>query len=149
MTALVNLTKTHTRMMKQIFLLTSCISLAATSAFAQPKKMLADKIIAVVGNKAILKSDIDNSLVDMQRQGVELPPNAACMTLEQTLGVKALVPTWGPGQRAGVGGAVGTGAWGTGAVAQAASNASASALMAPRSTRRGCRAARAAARGSP
>ncbi|MFN8247171.1 MAG: peptidylprolyl isomerase [Ferruginibacter sp.] len=78
-------------MMKQIFLLTSCISLAATSAFAQPKKMLADKIIAVVGNKAILKSDIDNSLVDMQRQGVELPPNAACMTLEQTLGVKALV----------------------------------------------------------
>ena len=78
-------------MMKQIFLLTSCISLAATSAFAQPKKMLADKIIAVVGNKAILKSDIDNSLVDMQRQGVELPPNAACMTLEQTLCVKALV----------------------------------------------------------
>ena len=53
-------------------------------------KMLADKIIAVVGNKAILKSDIDNSLVDMQRQG-RTSANAACMTLEQTLGVKALV----------------------------------------------------------
>ena len=65
-----------------------------TSAKAQPtapKKVLADKIIAVVGNKIVLKSDIDNGLLDMQRQGIELPANAYCATLEQALGIKALV----------------------------------------------------------
>jgi len=60
-------------------------------AFAQPKKLVADKIVAVVGNKIVLKSDIDNAILDMQRQGMEVPPNAACLTLEQSLGVKALV----------------------------------------------------------
>lgn len=62
-----------------------------TSVFAQPKKVVADKIVAVVGNKIVLKSDIDNSLVDMQRQGIELPPDARCLTLEQSMGIKALV----------------------------------------------------------
>ncbi|HRB30079.1 MAG TPA: peptidylprolyl isomerase [Ferruginibacter sp.] len=61
-------------------------------SLAQPQqKVLADKIVAVVGDKIILKSDIDNSLADMMRQGVELPPNAKCLTLEQMMGVKALV----------------------------------------------------------
>jgi peptidyl-prolyl cis-trans isomerase SurA len=63
--------------------------------FAQPgntvKRVLADKIIAVVGDKIVLKSDIDNSMSDMQRQGIELPPNAFCLSLEQAMGVKALV----------------------------------------------------------
>jgi peptidyl-prolyl cis-trans isomerase SurA len=76
-------------MKKHILILLSLI--ASVTAMAQPKKVVADKIIAVVGNKIILKSDIDNSLLDMQRQGVELPPNAACLSLEQALSVKALV----------------------------------------------------------
>ena len=38
------------------------------SLFAQNKKVVADKIIATVGDKIILKSDIDNSIHDMQRQ---------------------------------------------------------------------------------
>ena len=59
--------------------------------FAQPKKVVADKIIAVVGNKIILKSDIDNALLDMQRQGIELPPDARCMSLQQAMSIKALV----------------------------------------------------------
>ena len=59
--------------------------------FAQPKKVIADKIIAVVGNKIILKSDIDNSIIDMQRQGIEVPADARCMSLEQAMGIKALV----------------------------------------------------------
>ena len=58
---------------------------------SQPKKVVADKIIAVVGDKIVLKSDIDNSLADMQRQGVEIPENATCLTLEQAMGIKALV----------------------------------------------------------
>lgn len=60
-------------------------------AFAQPKPVVADKIIAVVGNKIILKSDIDNSILDMQRQGIEVPENARCLILEQALGIKSLV----------------------------------------------------------
>ncbi len=61
-------------------------------SFAQPQqKVLADKIVAVVGDKIILKSDIDNSILDMQRQGVDLPPEARCLTLEQMMGIKALV----------------------------------------------------------
>lgn len=73
----------------RIFLLI-CFSLFSAATFAQPK-INADKIIGVVGNKIILKSDIDNSLIDMQRQGMELPPNAKCLTLEQAMGIKALV----------------------------------------------------------
>jgi peptidyl-prolyl cis-trans isomerase SurA len=74
---------------KIAFTLVSLLSI--TLAFAQPKKVLADKIIAVVGNKIILKSDIDNSLLDMQRQGVEVTSDARCMSLEQAIGIKALV----------------------------------------------------------
>ena len=58
---------------------------------AQPKKVQADKIIAVVGDKIVLKSDIDNTILDMQRQGVEVPVNAKCLSLEQAMGIKALV----------------------------------------------------------
>jgi peptidyl-prolyl cis-trans isomerase SurA len=54
-------------------------------------KVTADKIIAVVGDKIVLKSDIDNSIADMARQGMEIPANAECLTLEQAMGIKALV----------------------------------------------------------
>ena len=77
--------------MKNKILLTILSSCLLTAVMAQPKKVLADKIVAVVGNKIILKSDIDNSLLDMQRQGMELPADARCLTLEQNLGIKALV----------------------------------------------------------
>lgn len=74
------------------FLLSVILITASCFSFAQPQqKVLADKIVAVVGDKIILKSDIDNSILDMQRQGVELPPEARCLTLEQMMGIKALV----------------------------------------------------------
>jgi peptidyl-prolyl cis-trans isomerase SurA len=63
----------------------------ALSLFAQNKKVVADKIIATVGDKIILKSDIDNSIHDMQRQNIDIPENASCLLLEQALGMKALV----------------------------------------------------------
>src|SRR6187549_2062177 len=72
--------------------LTLCVScLLLMAATAQPKKVVADKIIAVVGDKIVLKSDIDNSIQDMERQGMEIPENAKCLTLEQAMGIKALV----------------------------------------------------------
>lgn len=64
---------------------------AATAQNSQPKKVVADKIVAVVGDKVILKSDIDNSIIDMQRQNIEIPANARCAMLEQAMGIKALV----------------------------------------------------------
>jgi peptidyl-prolyl cis-trans isomerase SurA len=78
-------------LMKNKILLAVISCLVLTTSWAQPKKVLADKIVGVVGNKVVLKSDIDNSIIDMQRQGMELPPDARCLTLEQSMGVKALV----------------------------------------------------------
>lgn len=78
--------------MKRILLSIVAITvLVLAHAQPQSKKVTADKIVAVVGDKIILKSDIDNSIVDMQRQGIEVPANANCMTLEQAMGIKALV----------------------------------------------------------
>lgn len=71
-----------------LLLVANCLLMVA---FAQPKKVVADKIIAVVGDKIVLKSDIDNSIQDMERQGMEVPDNARCLTLEQAMGIKALV----------------------------------------------------------
>jgi peptidyl-prolyl cis-trans isomerase SurA len=80
--------------MKQFFLLliSACwISVASFAQVGHPKSVVADKIVAVVGDKIILKSDIDNNLIDMQRQGIAIPENARCMVLEQAMGIKALV----------------------------------------------------------
>ena len=72
------------------FYLTALLSLVFACLFAQ-KKVLADKIIATVGDKVVLKSEIENSITDMQRQNIEIPENAKCLLLEQALGLKALV----------------------------------------------------------
>ena len=72
-------------------LLIFCFIAISSSLFAQVKKVVADRIIATVGDKIILKSEIDNSISDMQRQNVDVPANAKCLLLEQALGMKALV----------------------------------------------------------
>lgn len=72
-------------------ILAALFFISVNMVFAQQKKVVADRIIAVVGNKIVLQSDIDNSLMDMARQGMEIPENAKCLTLEQSMGVKALV----------------------------------------------------------
>jgi peptidyl-prolyl cis-trans isomerase SurA len=58
---------------------------------AQPQKVVADKVIAVVGDRIILYSDIKNSILDAQRQGAEVPENADCVLLEQALVSKVLM----------------------------------------------------------
>ena len=63
-------------------------------AEAQVKKVLADKIVATVGDKFILRSDIDNAIIDYKRQsqdqeGVITP--TFCQVLEGQLIRKALV----------------------------------------------------------
>ncbi|MGN6533093.1 MAG: peptidylprolyl isomerase [Ginsengibacter sp.] len=76
--------------MKKSFLFLSFLAIAFTS-FAQTKKVVADKIIATVGDKIILKSDIENSIHDMERQNIDVPQNASCLLLQQALAMKALV----------------------------------------------------------
>ena len=68
--------------------------LLSFSAKAQVKKVLADKIVATVGDKFILRSDIDNSIADYKRQaqgqeGVTIP--SVCQIMEGQLIRKALV----------------------------------------------------------
>ena len=60
--------------------------------YAQSQKIVADAIIAKVGDKIILKSDIDNAISDYKRQGqdVQLPPNPDCAFLEGQLIQKVL-----------------------------------------------------------
>ncbi|MBN8686264.1 MAG: peptidylprolyl isomerase [Chitinophagales bacterium] len=60
-------------------------------AQGQPKKVIADKIAGIVGDKIILYSDIRNSLADIVRQGQEVPPNAECMLMEQAIISKMLM----------------------------------------------------------
>lgn len=62
-------------------------------AFAQPQKIIADKIIAQVGDKIILHSDIQNAIDDYKRQGQDalLPPDPECAFLEGQLIQKVLV----------------------------------------------------------
>jgi len=61
---------------------------------AQVKKVIADKIIAAVGDKYILKSDVDNAIADYKRQaqgqeGAVIP--SACQVIEGQMIRKALV----------------------------------------------------------
>ncbi len=65
----------------------------SAKVYAQQQKIVADAIIAKIGDKIILKSDIDNAIADYKRQGqdVQLPPNPDCAFLEGQLVQKILV----------------------------------------------------------
>lgn len=76
--------------MKKI-VITCCMGLWVLGASAQPKKVLADKIIATIGEKIILQSDIEAAIHDLERQNIDVPPNASCVLLDQSLQMKALV----------------------------------------------------------
>ena len=45
-------------------------------AMAQPKKIVADKIVGIVGDHIILYSDIKNAIADIARQGGTIPEGA-------------------------------------------------------------------------
>lgn len=66
----------------------------AGKSFAQQKKVVADKIVAQVGDKIILHSDIYNAIADFKRQSGDeraLPANIECSIMEAQLIQKALV----------------------------------------------------------
>ncbi len=80
-------------MKKLLFIFLVAFSIGATGAFAQTQRIIADKIIAQIGDKIILKSDIDNAIIDAKRQDPEspLPENVDCMFLQGQLIQKTLV----------------------------------------------------------
>jgi len=79
--------------MKRLLLFAFSLLAISHSSFAQPKKVVADRIVAQVGDKIILRSEIFNAIADYKRQGQEaqLPANAECAFLEGQLVQKALV----------------------------------------------------------
>src|SRR5215213_5545993 len=66
------------------------VVLSAAAGFAQ-RPVVAEKIVAIVGDKIILKSDITNAILDAKRNGQEIPPDAECFIVQQALAQKALV----------------------------------------------------------
>ncbi len=77
--------------MKKLVLAFVSILFISLASFAQPQKIVADKIVGIVGDKIILLSDISNALIDIQRQGGNVPPNAECQVMEQALVSKVLM----------------------------------------------------------
>src|SRR5213078_3439425 len=75
--------------MKRIFGL--LIAVAGFQFGFSQRAIVADKIVGIVGDKIILKSDITNALADAKRQGTEVPPDGNCMVMQQALAQKALV----------------------------------------------------------
>jgi peptidyl-prolyl cis-trans isomerase SurA len=76
--------------MKKI-LVFGLILLASQVATAQSARLLADKIVAIVGDKIVLRSDLVNYIDDMKRGGTEVPENADCFILERMMQDKALI----------------------------------------------------------
>ena len=75
--------------MKKLFGLFLAV-IASQLAFSQ-RAVVADKIVGIVGDKIILKSDIANAILDAKRQGQEVPPEGNCIVMQQALAQKALV----------------------------------------------------------
>jgi peptidyl-prolyl cis-trans isomerase SurA len=76
--------------MKKVLVCSLLVIGAVQLSYAQPKKILADKITAQVGDKIILRSDIINAIADYKRQGAAVIPTE-CEMLESELIRKALV----------------------------------------------------------
>ncbi|MFZ9660628.1 MAG: peptidylprolyl isomerase [Chitinophagaceae bacterium] len=76
--------------MRRIAIVISMV-MAFMATEAQSAKVLADKIVGVLGDKIVLKSDLTNYIEDIKRKGGDLPPNAECFLLDRLLMDKALV----------------------------------------------------------
>lgn len=76
---------------KKILVVAFLLVAGVITAYAQPMKVVADKIAAVVGDRIILQSDIFNSIDDARRQGNTVPDGAECMLMEQAIVSKILM----------------------------------------------------------
>ncbi|ATL46484.1 peptidylprolyl isomerase [Chitinophaga caeni] len=81
--------ESYSNIMKKILILSAFALLSVTSAMAQVR-YVADKIVAKVNDKIILKSDVESQVVEMERNG-HAPATAACEALEGMIAQKVLV----------------------------------------------------------
>ena len=72
-------------------LITAAFFGIALGASAQGQKVVADKVVGIVGDKIILKSEIENEKQDRQRRSEALADDADCSIMEQALTMKSLV----------------------------------------------------------
>lgn len=77
--------------MKKIFTLGLLFTIFSVAVKAQSAKVVADKILAIVGDRIILYSDIQNTIADAIRNGQQVPDNAQCVLMEQALISKVLM----------------------------------------------------------
>jgi peptidyl-prolyl cis-trans isomerase SurA len=64
--------------------------LCFTTLILQAQKQNLDKIIAIVGDKIVLKSELENTFADYQKEKPDLPETAKCDMLDQLLITKLL-----------------------------------------------------------
>ncbi|PUZ28463.1 peptidylprolyl isomerase [Chitinophaga parva] len=77
--------------MKKLLTLSVGALLCWNAGMAQ-QKLVADKIVAIVGDKIVLKSEIDGELMNQERdQQKPLPAEAGCNIMEQIVAQKILV----------------------------------------------------------
>src|SRR6476660_3891503 len=81
----------HYFMRRYLFLSFSILSVVTLSAQTEAKKIIADKIAAVVGDRIIMYSDIKNTIADYARQGAQIPEDAECQILDQAILSKVLM----------------------------------------------------------
>ena len=74
-----------------LFLATLPVAILSAQPGTQAKKIIADKVAAVVGDQIIMYSDIKNTISDYIRQGAEVPDNADCIILDQAILSKILM----------------------------------------------------------
>jgi peptidyl-prolyl cis-trans isomerase SurA len=86
---LINESSSLRAMRKVLIVLISILSVAF--AQAQSARVLADKIVGILGDKIVLKSDLLNYIDDIKRRGGEVPEDAECVLLERMMMDKALV----------------------------------------------------------
>jgi peptidyl-prolyl cis-trans isomerase SurA len=70
--------------LRNLFLMLVLLTVTA-NAFTQAKKIVADKIVGQVGDRIVLKSDIDNQIADAKRNEAVLPPDANCFLMQQLI----------------------------------------------------------------
>ncbi|MEI6347692.1 MAG: peptidylprolyl isomerase [Bacteroidota bacterium] len=77
----------------KIFLLSISLLITLSISAQENKKPVIDEVIAIVGNKSVLLSDIENQYLQyrMQSQGADIDPNVRCIILENILFSKLLI----------------------------------------------------------
>ncbi len=71
-------------------IISAVILFAAIYQAAAQEKVIIDQVVAVVGNSAILKSDLYNQQRQLESQGITFGPNAQCELLDEMLYQKLL-----------------------------------------------------------